>query len=154
MTDTSIPQRKSRAPKNTPVQRIKDQLARNPGLTNKELAKLNNVDDSAICRLLQRHNITRDKVEDYKLGRADLLAGLQESILAHISPEDLKKASLRDKVIAAATLYDKERLERGLSTSNTAVVYASAVESALKKPVDMPGPPQDVVVEVIEDAPR
>jgi hypothetical protein len=122
-------------PKNTPIDVVIDQIARNPNLTTMELGKLNGVDHSAVVRLLQRHGITRERVEDYKTGRADLLAGLQETVLASITGDDIKKASLRDKVIAMATLYDKERLERGQSTQNASVFFRIIEQACDSEPV-------------------
>lgn len=118
----------SKRPKNTDINVIQEQITRNPGLSLREVGKLNGIDGSAVVRLLQRHGIHREHIEDYKQSRADLFAGMQEKIVACITSEDLQKASLRDKVIAAATLYDKERLERGQSTVNLAAVFAKAME--------------------------
>ena len=50
-------------------------------------------------------------------------------LLSAISDTDIKKASLRDKVIAAGILFDKERLERGQSTSNVSVLFQVAEEA-------------------------
>jgi len=114
--------------KNTPITKLLDQVHRCPGITTRELGAINGVDHSAIVRLFQRHNIDRERVEDYKGNRADFLAGLQERMLASITEADLEKASLRDKVISAGVLFDKERLERGQSTVNLASIFARAME--------------------------
>ena len=69
------------------------------------------------------------KIEDvkaYKEQRADILSAQQLRVISAITDSDIKKASLRDKVIAAATLYDKERLERGQSTGNISVLFQVA----------------------------
>ena len=42
---------------------------------------------------------------------------------------DIEKASLRDKVIAAGVLFDKERLERGQSTSNQSMFFHVVAEA-------------------------
>jgi len=139
-----------KAAKNTAITTVVQQLRRNPNLSYSDLGKLNGTTHVAMIKLLQRHGITKEQVEDYKASRADLFAGMQDKIVASITNEDLQKASLRDKVIAAATLYDKERLERGLNTSTTLMIYASAVELADKRP-------QDIVVEaevVAENGPK
>lgn len=108
--------------KNTPITTLLDQVSRNPNLSTRELGKLNGIDHSAVIRLFQRHGIERERIEDYKGNRADFLAGLQEKLLQAITTEDLEKASLRDKVISAGVLYDKERLERGQSTANVSLL--------------------------------
>ena len=48
-----------------------------------------------------------------------------------------EKASLRDKVISAGVLFDKERLERGQSTVNLASIYSQALESRTPDPLDI-----------------
>lgn len=67
-----------------------------------------------------------DDVKTYKDHRADILSAQQLRVISAITEADIKKASLRDKVIAAATLYDKERLERGKSTGNISVLFQVA----------------------------
>ena len=118
-----------KASKNTPITKVVDQLERNPGLTYNELGKLNGTGHVAMIKLLARHGITREHVEEYKSGRAELFAGIQERVLLSITSGDIEKASLRDKVIAAGVIYDKERLERGQSTSNVSVLFAVAEEA-------------------------
>jgi len=57
-------------------------------------------------------------LHNYKANRADMFATIQSQLLNNIVPDDIKKASLSQKVIATGILYDKERLERDLSTQN------------------------------------
>lgn len=111
----------------------------NPHLSQRQLAKLSDVDVAAINRALKRYGIQRETLEEFKGHRADIFAGVQQMVIESLSVDDIKKASVRDRTILFGTMYDKERLERGLSTSNNLMVYASAIESACK--------PQDVVVE-------
>lgn len=120
--------------KNTPITKLLDQVNRCPGITTRELGALNNIDHTAVVRLFQRHGIERQQTEDYKGNRADFFAGMQEKIVASITQEDLQKASLRDKIISAGVLYDKERLERGQSTSNQSVFFR-----VLSEAPDLPG---------------
>lgn len=68
---------------------------------------------------------------EFKKNRADLLAWKQAQTLAALTTEDIEKANPRDKAIIFGTLYDKERLERGQSTTNAAVVIASACRSSM-----------------------
>jgi len=53
----------------------------------------------------------------YQEHRADIFAIQQNRILNAISPEDLEKASLRDKVISVGVLFDKEKIETGKAGS-------------------------------------
>ncbi len=108
--------------KNTPITKVMEQVAKCPALTTRELGKLNDISHVAVINLFKRHGIERERIEEYKGNRADFLAGLQERIIGSITEADLEKASLRDKVISAGVLYDKERLERGQSTSNVSLL--------------------------------
>lgn len=67
---------------------------------------------------MQRYGITHNLIHDYKSNRADIFAGLQHRLLQSITDEDIKKAPIGSRVLAAAQIYDKERLERGESTQN------------------------------------
>jgi hypothetical protein len=100
------------------VIRLKTQ---NPNMTMVEIGKIVGRDKSTILRTLQRYNVDRKKLESFKDYRADLLAGVQDKMLESIANEDFDKVSLRDKTVSFGIIYDKERLERGLSTQNTAL---------------------------------
>ncbi len=81
----------------------------------------------------------RHLVEDYKINRADLLAGtgakilqVTERILQSLEGEAFDKINipdrikvLKDMVGAITTLFEKERLERGQSTENVMVIVAA-----------------------------
>ena len=60
-------------------------------------------------------------LENFKKNRADILAEKQRMIVEAITPEVIQKASLGTLALAKCQLYDKERLERGLSTGNLSV---------------------------------
>ena len=72
-------------------------------------------------------------METWKKNRADLIAHKGATVLSRLTADSLKGASPKDLALTFGILYDKERLERGLSTQNTAVVLASAVLEADKK---------------------
>ncbi len=56
--------------------------------------------------------------------RADILANIQLKLLSHLDNDRLQKAPAGSLVLAACQLYDKERLERGMSTANLAAIHA------------------------------
>ncbi|KAB0668952.1 hypothetical protein F6V30_14030 [Oryzomonas sagensis] len=114
-----------KAPKHTPIKRIVAQLA--AGNNKTQVAKNLNVSPNAVGQMLKRYGITDKHLESFKINRADIFAGLQETVAGSFSRADIKKASVRDRTILLGTLYDKERLERGQSTQNIAVRMASAV---------------------------
>lgn len=68
-------------------------------------------------------------LEIWKEKRADILAGKQATALSLLTEDDIKKASAKDKSLIFAILYDKERLERGQSTSNVSVLFRVAEEA-------------------------
>ena len=105
------------------------------GLSYRDIAVFFGCSHTSVAERLKPY-VNGDDVdlETFKKNRADILTMKQAQVLGSMTKEDIEKASARDKAIVFGTLYDKERLERGLSTSNAAVVYAAAVEAAFAKP--------------------
>ncbi len=101
--------------------KILNTVSTKPELTTREVAKLCDTDHSHVVRVMQRYGIVNNYVHDYKANRADIFAGLQHILLSSITPDDIQKAPLGSRVLAACQIYDKERLERGQSTGNMAV---------------------------------
>ena len=66
----------------------------------------------------------------FKAKRSDILAAKQFEVLQALDSGKLQNAGVKDLAIVFGTIYDKERLERGLSTQNSAVIMASAVIQA------------------------
>ena len=106
------------------------------GLSYPEIAKSNGLNPSTVWRYLQRERVEVQALEQFKNGRADILATLQarcvdvqtrvlqtftDDVIGALSPRD--KASLLFATNAVSgTSYDKERLQRGLSTENHSIV--------------------------------
>lgn len=143
-TKADIPKRKPGRPrkdadsstkKPLKVDEILRERAKNPLLSLSQQAKFHNVSKQAIHQLLKRHGVHVDSLEEYKKHRADLFAGKQEMVL-HAIDEDVVKKWTDKAPMAAVTLFNSlfnnERLERGQSTSNAAVVIASACRSSLE----------------------
>ncbi len=65
--------------------------------------------------------------KQYVNHRPTVFAHIQRIILNSITDADIKKANLRDKIVSAGILYDKERLETGQSTQN--IAYADALKA-------------------------
>ncbi|MCX5827604.1 MAG: hypothetical protein NTV58_06335 [Deltaproteobacteria bacterium] len=98
-------------------QKMLDLKAR--GLTYEEIGNLcGGLSRQAVHRRIGGHLTDEEKLLHYKNNRADLLAMTQERILASIDDETISKANLQTKAMAYGVLFDKERLERNLSTSN------------------------------------
>jgi hypothetical protein len=118
-----------------------------PTLNTREIGELAECDHSHVVRVLARYGVEQGLVEKYKRGRADIFAGIQGRILDTITNDDIKKASLQQKVTAAGILYDKERLERGESTSNTISIVAD-IEAVRRAKVEGK---RQVDVETVQD---
>ncbi|HUV58518.1 MAG TPA: hypothetical protein VMW09_00205 [Desulfatiglandales bacterium] len=98
-----------------------------PNLTTREIAKIADTDHAYVIRTLRRYGIDRVHVDLYKQHRADILAGLQaDSVKTYykLTEKDKKKLIMRRGLVDLGISYDKERLERDLSTANIINVFA------------------------------
>lgn len=107
------------------------------GLNNSEIARLQGVDQSTVWQFLNRTKPERQALQDFKTGRADAFAMFQgkclnlqqkildsllvDGVLAPLKPSE-KTGLLMALNASAGTSFDKERLERGQSTSNHSVM--------------------------------
>ena len=92
--------------------------------TQTEMAEKLGVTRVAVARQLAKLSpslISSRDVSQYREERADIIAELQQTLIRHITPDKLNRASLSQILMAFGILYDKERLERDQSTQNTAV---------------------------------
>ena len=104
------------APKNINHQLTVD--LKSKGLNNAQIAKIQGCSTTNITMVLQRYGGVLQETEDFKNHRADIFANLQHRLISSITPDDIKKTPTGSRILAVAQLYDKERLERGLSTQN------------------------------------
>jgi len=107
------------------------------------LEKVEGVDSEVLAEVKRELVRFRSLGEIYKLERADVFASAQakllslaEEILDGIKSKDLKKMHVRDKIKAlkdivssVGSLYQSERLEKGESTENVAVLIQAIKES-------------------------
>lgn len=91
----------------------------NNKLTYAQIGKQFGVSKQAIHRLI-KPLLPTEATKTFKEQRADILANLQLNLLSNVDSVRLKKTGVRDLVVSAGILYDKERLERGQSTQNVA----------------------------------
>lgn len=119
----NLPDTSKYRPKYTPISQVEALLKK--GLSHTQIGKLLNISYVAVGRLIQRHGL--DPVEDkhFKNNRADILASKQRLLINNITVSSVKKMAVRDNVVSFGILYDKERLERGLSTEN--IAYDSTI---------------------------
>jgi hypothetical protein len=119
----------------------------NKDLTDEKIAIILKCDRANITRRRNSLGITRQSLKAYKENRADLLAVHQARFLNKITDNDIRNAPLQSKIWAFGVLYDKERLERGQSTSNvsvlTAIIQSGCQDIDAKQIDDI----QDIVVD-------
>jgi IS30 family transposase len=106
------------------------------GLSTSDIAKHQQVAPSTIFRFLQQTQPERLAIEAFKKERGDVFARLSaksldlqekivdtfdDSLIAALTPSQ-KSGLLMTLNVQSGTLYDKERLERNLSTENVGVL--------------------------------
>ncbi len=91
------------------------------GMSLTEAAKLLGVSKQSVSKKLRRYNYSHERLKSFKESKADLLALLQSNILQGVTQEEIKKANLQQKMWAFGVAFDKERLQRDLSTSNVSL---------------------------------
>ena len=96
----------------------------NPALTTRQLGKIAECSNVYAHEILHKYNMVAKEVDAFKKHAGDVWANQAGQILKSINPADYKKASLQQKIISAATAYDKYRLAVDKSTSNVLTVHA------------------------------
>ena len=124
----------------------------NPNLTHDQIADLTGVHTrTVITKLLNNYGIERDRVDDYKNQRADILAGMQERVLRckYGTDEAIKKMPDAAAILLFNSCFNAERLERGQTTENVGVLVAAIQERKKRKSVDnishQPNVPNNVI---------
>ena len=101
------------------------------GVTYQDIADLFRCSKAAVIQRLKPYVATTDiDTELYIKNRAGILANKQVSVLAELTPEKLEKSSAKDLAVTFGVLYDKERLERGQSTSNQSMFFQIVEEAS------------------------
>ena len=99
-------------------------LKLNHGLSYAQMSPLLGVSPAAIHKRI-KHLLPNSDAQYYQDHRADILSHAQLQLLSQIDARRLKKVNIRDAVVSAGILYDKERLERGQSTANADIKILS-----------------------------
>jgi len=109
-----------------------------PDLTTRQIAVIANTTHPHVIRTLRGFGLeTRRDLDLYKKHRADILAGVQADQISTyytLSEKEKKKLILSRGLVDMGISFDKERLERGLSTENLVSVIADieALKAAKK----------------------
>ena len=107
---------------------------RKPELSQRELAKELKVSRNTVSKALDKVSDYQGEIELFRKQRGDILDDKQRLILDAINSKKVGEAKLRDLAVAAGILFDKNRLERGLSTNNISSWCAIVSESHRRKP--------------------
>jgi len=129
---------KTRKPSKTPTI---ISLATTTHATPPEIAGAVKVSRQSVYEVLRRYKIKPNTLESYKTHRADLLMAAQEKDLKEylsLTSEERKKHVQKRGLVDMGILYDKERLERDLSTQNIKpMVFFGETEPIDITPEDM-----------------
>jgi len=98
-------------------------LKLNNNLSYKQIAEIQGVTPQAIHSAI-KDLLPTPETKTYKEHRADILANIQYKLLSQLDSDRLKKMPAASAVLAACQLYDKERLERGMSSENIQLIHA------------------------------
>ena len=118
-------------------------LKLNKNLSYGQIAAIQGVSPQAVHKAL-KSLMPGPECKTFQDNRADILSGLQIKLLSQVDNARLKKISVRDAVVSAAVLYDKERLERGLSTGNFAHITADLESIRAARHIQGPEPDDDL----------
>lgn len=93
----------------------------NKGLTLSQIAKLCGCSRQNVHQRLQAVAYDKAGLENFKRHRGDVFAFIQSKLLNSIDDQAIKSMSAAQRVVCTGILYDKERIERGLSTENISI---------------------------------
>ena len=117
--------------------RLKDIISlakREPSMSRREIAKELKVSRNTVDKALGKASIFNEETELFRDQRGDILDSKVALILKAIDTKKVSEAKLRDLAVSAGILFDKSRLESGLSTSNVSSWCAIVAESHRRKP--------------------
>jgi transposase len=90
------------------------------GCTYEEIGKVFGTGPQTISLQVRKYINDGINLDFFKQNRADIFASKQAEFIQSLTPEKIKKASAYQLTGMMGVFYDKERLERNLSTSNVA----------------------------------
>ena len=114
-----------------PISRLIELRKKN--LSYNEIAELVGRTKQTVHKRLQPYVEDINNLQSFKDHRADILAVHQARLLNSLTPDAIKECSPYQRVGMFGILYDKERIERGMSTQNIAYADYSAKLSDLEK---------------------
>lgn len=93
------------------------------GKSYREIEAITGIHKDVVNRRI-RYLLPDEDTKTFINNRADIFARMQQNILQSIDDADIKKAPFGSRILAACQIYDKERTERGLTNSISAVIHS------------------------------
>ena len=106
---------------------------RERGLSYSEIAKLANCSKQNVHERLQNIKYSPSSNDNFRKHRGDVLSFIQSRLLNTLDDSALQEMSPYQRIIAMGILFDKERLERGESSSNVSISLSTRLQKALKR---------------------
>ena len=100
------------------LSKVADLRAR--GFSLSEIGKQVGISKQAVSQLLHRYGLDIKRVESFRKGKALVLHGRQERLIAGITDEDIKKTDVWSRLIAFGVAFDKTQLVENKPTANLA----------------------------------
>ena len=97
------------------LEKVVDLRAR--GFSLSECGRQLGVSKQAIGQLMKRHGLEINRVENFRRGKALVLHGLQERLIAGITDEEIKKTDVKSRLISFGVAFDKTQLVENRPTS-------------------------------------
>lgn len=94
---------------------------RKKNLTYDEIGKIHGLTKQAVHSRLKDAGLADHSLHNYTTNRADILAWLQGRLLFSLTDAEIKRMAPDRRIWCYGVLYDKERLERGMSTDNISI---------------------------------
>jgi hypothetical protein len=89
--------------------------AKNPRANGAQIAKLAGVEQSYTIDILKRYGLTTESIKDYQEHKASIWDGIAHRLLSNVSQEDIEKAGMYQKVLAAGIAQSKVQEIKGLN---------------------------------------
>lgn len=109
-------------------------VLRAQGKSPHAIGKILGRSENTVKSALKRPEVAA-QVKDIQTRLADKFEAATERVLDAITDEDIQKAGLRDKSVAAGVLLDKSRLLRGQSTDNIGLMVRLVREACESAPL-------------------
>lgn len=103
-------------------------LARTGRFTCRQIADIVSCTHSNVHQTLKKYNLKLSEIVDFRVNKADVLAGYQVKILKAMTDEKIKDAPVIQLSNSLKVINEIERLHTGQSTANVATVHADIAE--------------------------